>query len=159
MTKKGIVDPWRKVEPLRPAPRRPTPERKNLEDVDLDADLAIPGSCVIRTRHASIRVSHVRVETPKDALDVLAECVAALWRSTATADALRHCGIGVRCRSGAWNMPDDATPASTLKSSNATLWFIQQTLDQGVLALAKVLRADAASAAIKKWGITPMLNG
>ena len=159
MTKKGIVDPWRKVEPLRPAPRRPAPEKKDLEDIDLDADLVIPGHYAIRSKHASIRITHVRIEVPKDSLDVLAECVAMLWQVKPVSELLAQAGIGVRCRHSAWNMPDDETPASTLKGGNATIWFIQQTLDQGMLALAKVLRTSAAASTIKTWGVVPMLTG
>lgn len=155
---KGIVDPWRQVEGLRPTPRPARPERKGLDDIDLDADLAVPGTYVIRTAHASIRVSHVRVDTPRDALDVLADCLAEVRKVKPLGAAMIAGGIGVRGRTGSWNIPSDETPASTLTSSNATVWFVGQTIDQGVLALARLLRDPLAAPIAARWGVTAMLN-
>ncbi len=158
MTKKGIVDPWKQVAPLRPAARPNTSERVDLEDIDLDADLEIPGRYVLRSKHASIDIVHVRVESPRSAFDVLADCLAELRKVKPLGAAMISAGIGVRCRTGAWNIPPEGTPASTLHSSNATVWFVGRDFDQGVLALVKLLRESAASPTLRKWGIVPMLN-
>lgn len=155
---KGIVDPWRKVENLRTKPAAARPERKGLDDIDLDADLAIPGQHVMRSAHASIRVVHVRIETPRDALDCLAECLAEMRKAKPLGAAMIATSIGVRCRTGSWNIPSDETPASTLKSSNATIWFVGKTIDQGMLDLARLLREPLAAPIAAKWGITAMLN-
>lgn len=158
MTKKGIVDPWKQVAPLRPAPRPETSERVDLEDIDLDADLEIPGRYVLRSKHASIDIVHVRVESPRTALDVLADCLADLRKVKPLGAAMIAAGVGVRCRTGSWNIPQEGTPASILQSSNATVWFVGRDFDQGILALVKLLRESAASSTLRKWGIVPMLN-
>lgn len=155
---KGIVDPWRQVESLRPKPRPERPERKGLDDIDLDLDLAIPGQHVIRSVHASIRVMHVRVDTPRDALDVLADCLAEMRKTKPLGTAMIAANIGVRCRTGSWNIPSDDARASTLTSSNATIWFVEKTLDQGLLDLARLLREPLAAPFAAKWGVTAMLN-
>lgn len=158
MTKKGIVDPWKMVQPLRPPPREERGERLDLDDIDLDADLEIPGRYVIRSKHASIDIHHVRVDSPRSALDVLADCLAELRKIKPLGAAMIASGIGVRCRTGAWNIPPDGTPASLLQSTNATVWLVGKDIDQGILALVKLLRESAASSTLRKWGIVPMLN-
>lgn len=155
---KGIVDPWRQVEALRAKPRAPTPDRKGLDDIDFDSDLAVPGRHVLRSTHVSIRVVHIRVETPRDALDVLADALAEMRKTKSLGAAMIAAGIGVRSRVGSWNIPADDVPAATLKSSNATIWFVGKTLDQGMLGLARFLREPIAAPIAAKWGITAMLN-
>jgi hypothetical protein len=160
---KGILDPWRRVEPLQPqkrsAPPSQTEERQriNIEDVDRDADLAIPGSYTIRTTHSSFHVVSVRVDTPKDALDVLADCVIEAWRIKPLGSALSVAGVGVRNRTYSYNVPVQNEQASTLKGGDATLWFVQKPLDQGMLILARILRMPEAAALCKKHGVTVML--
>lgn len=156
---KGIVDPWRKVEALRPKPKQPAHDKIDLDEIDRDADLAIPGRYVIRAEHSSIQISHVRIETPKDALDVLADCLVEIRKVKQLGIMMMGLGIGVRSRTGAWNIPPDDKAASTLKSSNATIWFVARTIDQGMLDLAKLLREPLARPIVAKWGVTPMLNG
>lgn len=151
---RGIVDPWRCVEPLRPSARPPRGVRKDLKDIDLDADLAIPGRWTLRFEHASIEVSHVRVEAPVDALDVVAECLREASRAPTIAALLRDLRIGVRVGSSAWNAP--ATEASSLEGGLSTIWFAGQDLEHGVLALARALRSPSLAPIARKWGVTPM---
>lgn len=151
---RGIVDPWRSVAPLRPGARPARGQRKDLEDIDLDADLAIPGRWTLRFEHASIEVSHVRVESPVDALDVVAECLREASRSAAPAALLRGLRIGVRVGSSAWNAP--AAESSSLEGESSTIWFAGQGLEHGVLALARALRSPSLAPIARKWGITPM---
>lgn len=151
---RGIVDPWRRVAPLRADSRATTSERKDLKDIDLDADLAVPGRYTLRSEHASIEVLHVRIETPKDALDVIAECLCDAARLPASATLLRDLNIGVRSRMTTWNVP--ATDASRIEGSTSTIWFAGRTFDHGMLALARVLRSPALAPMARKWGITPM---
>lgn len=160
MTKKGIVDPWRKVEPLRQPERKPaqaSKERIDIGDIDRDADLAIPGRHVIRSEHASFQITSVRLETPKDALDVLANVVVDAWMHKAVGAALLHAGVGARYRDRAFNVPSEDVPASTLKGGNATIWFIENTIDVGMLGLARALRMPEAAAICKKHGVTVMM--
>ena len=39
-----------------------------------------------------------------------------------------------------------------------TLWFDEKSLDNGMLALARILRAPDAAATTKKHGVVPMLT-
>lgn len=155
---KGIVDPWRQVEPLHPAPApRPT-GKKDLEDIDLDGDLAIPGKYVLRMKGAALDVVSVRVETPKDALDVIADCLVVLWQVKPISRALAALGIGVRTQRATYNAPNEATPASQLASDHSMIWFIGMSLDDGVAALARLMRSSDALPIVRKFGITPMLT-
>lgn len=162
MTKKahGIVDPWRKVEPLRAPPRVESTrhERIDIEDIDHDADLVIPGQYTIRSAHAGFSITARGVETPADALNVLADCVAALWLDKKIATAFADAGIGVRCKRIAYNVPSEETPASKLQGGVSALWFVDQTLDIGMLAMARIFRTPAAAPLIKKYGIVIMLT-
>lgn len=160
---RGIVDPWRKVDPLLAPERAPasTPaakERIDIEDIDLDADLAVPGRWAIRTEHVSIVVTSTRVAVPRDALVVLIECVLELTKLRGLGAALRELGVGARLGDVAWNEPGPDVVASTLKAEGCTLWFALATLDQGMLALARLLRVPEAAAACKKRGIVVMHN-
>ena len=156
---KGIIDPWRQVDKLRPSPRpAPTEGKIDLEDIDLDADLQIPGRFVIRSEHASIDITHMRVESPRSSLDVLADCLAELRKIKPLGGAMISAGIGVRGRTGAWNVPPEGTAATVLQSTNSTMWFIGKDFNQGMLALTKLLRESVATPVVKKWGIVPMLN-
>lgn len=158
--RKGIVDPWRKVEPLHPPPRvaRTLRERIDIEDIDRDADLAIPGRYTIRSAHVAFTVLSVRVAVPADAMDVLADCVATLWLNREVGPALVAAGIGVRCKRGTWNVPSADEPASTLEGGASILWFIQKPIDEGMLVLARILRAPPAASTLQKFGVTVMLT-
>ncbi len=158
---KGIVDPWRKVEPLRKPEKKPPTQaqqdRIDVAEIDRDADLAIPGRHTIRTTHASFQVISVRVETPKDALDVLANVIVDAWAHKTVSAALFHADIGVRYRDRMYNAPAEDVAASTLKGGNATIWFIGKPLDVGMLSLARALRMPEAAAICKKHGVTVMM--
>jgi hypothetical protein len=159
MTKpKGIVDPWRTVDPVHPPARIVAPQREriNLEDIDFDADLAIPGRYVIRSTHASFDVVSVRVQAPKDALDVLGDCVADAARVRPIGNALITAGIGVRRGTMSWNPPNADEPTSSLKSEDTTLWFAHTPIDQGMLVLARILRMPEVAATCKRHGVTVM---
>lgn len=153
-------DPWRKVDPVR-APVRPTEEQRERVDVleiDHDADLAIPGNYVIRSAHTCFNITSTRVHSPKDALDVLAECIIDVSRIKTVGDALLDAGIGTRCRKRSWNVPENDTPASVFKGGETTLWFVQMPIDPGMLVLARILRMPEAAVVCKKHGIAVMLN-
>jgi hypothetical protein len=157
---KGIVDPWRKVEPLRPAPQVVTPSRKriNLDEVDRDADLAIPGKQVLRFMHACFDVTSTRVQTASDALDVLADCIADLFSIHDISAMLTAAGIGVRCKDRMFNVPSEEESASTLKNATSCFWFVQKPLDQGVLVLARILRSPYAAPTLHRHGVTVMMT-
>lgn len=158
--KTGIVDPWRLVDPVR-APPRPRPAERtqiDLDEIDHDADLAIPGQYTIRSRHACFHISSTRIEMVSDALDVLADCIAELYGNKTLGIALEAAGIGVRTKSGAWNTPSDDESASVLKSDDAIIWFIRKPADQGMLSLARILRSPIATPTLRKHGVTVMIT-
>jgi hypothetical protein len=156
--RRGIVDPWRQVEPLHPA-RRERPEgKKDLEDIDLDADLSIPGKYVLRTRSVAFDVVSTRIESPKDALDVIADCIVAMWQIKGMGKALMALGVGVRTRRSMYNAPSGETEASKLESTNSVIWFIDVGLDEGMASLGRLMRSLDAQPIVKKHGITPMLT-
>lgn len=156
--RKGIVDPWRQVEPLRPTLRERPEGKKDLYDIDLDADLAIPGKYVLRVKGAALDVTSTRVESPKDALDVIADCLMELMRVKAIGPALIALGVGVRTRRGMHNVPDEEAQASRLDSANSAIWFTDVTLAEGVASLVRLMRSSDAQPIVKKHGITPMLT-
>jgi hypothetical protein len=156
--RKGIVDPWRQVEPLRPPVRdRPT-GKKDLEDIDLDQDLAIPGKYVLRVMGVALAVTSTRVATPKDALDVIADCLVALWQVKGMGKALAALNIGVRTRHAMHNAPDEETKASKLANDYSAIWFIGASLEDGMAALVRLMRSSDAQPIVRKFGITPMLT-
>jgi hypothetical protein len=156
--RKGIIDPWRQVEPLRPTLRERPEGKKDLEDIDFDSDLEIPGKYVIRAKRVSIAVLSTRVQEPKDALDVLADCVADMWKAKGIGKALMELGIGVRTPRIMYNVPGDETPSSKLASDDSALWFTGVTLDEGMAALARLMRSSEAQPIARKHGVTPMLS-
>lgn len=158
--KKGIVDPWRTVEPVRPVIRPTRPERKriNIDEIDHDADLVVPGRHVLRSTHACFDITSTRIQTEGDALDVLATCVATLFRIPAMAAMLKDGGVGVRCPDYMWNVPSEDIPASTLRSESSALWFAHKPLDQGMLTLAKTLRSHLAVETLRRYGIVVMMT-
>jgi hypothetical protein len=164
MTKKtvGIVDPWRTVDVLRPTPVVPSPaagrRRINLDEIDHDADLAIPGQQVLRFEHASFNVTSKRIKTSTDAFHVLVNCVADLSLLRSVAEALQDAGIGVRVRNRTWNMPSTPERVSTLQCETSCLWFSETTVDGGTHRLARIMRSPPAAPALRQHGITVMLT-
>ena len=158
--RRGIVDPWRHVEPLRqPKVETPARERVDLEDIDLDADLAIPGSYVLRSQYVNFALTSVLISTPRDALGVLASCIVSLWATKPLREDFVLAGIGVRCGSISWNVPRPETRTSTLQTPDAIIWFKEKDLDQGMLDLGQILRRPEASSMCKKHGVVVMLTG
>lgn len=158
--KPGIVDPWRKVESLRPAPPRPPrPEHEkiDIQDIDKDADLRVPGRHVIRSKHACFDVTSHRVNTPADALNVLADCLIDLSAVPTVAEMLAAAGVGVRHMNRMWNVPDATEPAARLAGGEAVIWFIQKPFAEGMLVLARILREPAAAHTLHKHGVTVMI--
>lgn len=156
--RRGIVNPWAPSAPLRPQERKqPTPAlKKDLEDIDFDEDLAIPGTYVIRAGKASFAVTSTRVRTPKDALVILAELVLALWARKPARGALEKARIGASIPGNRCNVPKRQDAASSLVAGDHAVWFGEQTLEQGALALVRVLRDGDAARVAKSFCVTPM---
>lgn len=157
--RKGILDPWRTVDSVRPPERvvTPTKERIDVAEIDFDADLAIPGRYGIRSTRVCFDIVSVHIATPMDALSVLANCIWDLHLIKPLGAALLAAGIGVRCRDRAWNAPTADAPASVLKSDDVAIWFVEKPLEQGMLILARILRIPEAAPLCKRHGVTVML--
>lgn len=149
---RGIVDPWKQVDPI----HKPTREKKNLEDHDPDEEFAPRGTYVIRSKHVSFRVVHVRVQSGKDAVDVLADCLFDLFKDKQLRHELSSAGIGTETKAGVQNRPVNEQQASWIRGGEARIWFNQTTVDLGMRALAKIVRSPAASKTLQRWGVTPM---
>jgi hypothetical protein len=156
---RGVVDPWRTVDPISvPKPVTPARKRIDIDEIDHDADMAIPVTCILRYAHVSFKITAVNLQTETDAFDLLANCVADLFLDTAVSPMLVAIGIGVRCRDRMFNVPSEDTAASTLKAGTSVLWFPDKPIDQGVLELARVLRSPHAAETLHKYGVTVMMT-
>ena len=156
---RGVVDPWRTVDPVHP-PKPAPPSRKRIDpdEVDHDADLAIPNTIVIRSTHTCFNVTAVGIESDADAFNRLAECVADLFGIKDIAVMLYAAGIGVRCSDRMLNVPSEDVQTSTLKAGGSGLWFTEKPLDQGVLELARIMRSPYAASTLRRYGITSMMT-
>jgi hypothetical protein len=161
--KRGIVDPLRTVDPVRkpppaPAARPSGKKRIDLDEIDRDADLAIPNKFSIRTKHASFNITSTTATTDGEAFDILADCVADLFVVHAVATMLLASGIGVRCFDRMWNVPGEETPASTFKSGDSVIWFTEKPLDEGALVLARIMQSPYAASTLHQRGVVVMMT-
>ena len=151
-----MKDPWRIVDPLRP-PAPEKPERIDLDSRDFDADLRPALSCVLRFKACSIEVLSRDLQTPRDALEVLAKLVLELKKAKAPL-------TGVRAKWGKvmTDVPPANTVSSRLECDDVCLWFENASLDVGALALTRALikigRDVKLSPILKRHGVTPMLK-
>lgn len=156
---RGVVDPWRTVDPIKVTkPVTPARKRIDIDEIDHDADLAIPVTCLLRYTHACFKVTAVNLSSETDAFDLVASCVADLFLDSNVNPMLMAVDIGVRCRDRMFNAPSDVTPASTLKAGTSVLWFPNKPIDQGVLELARILRTPHAAETLQKYGVTVMMT-
>lgn len=160
-----MKDPWRVVDPLKELRRpRPDPDKPakidGPGDKDMDADWQPHRSCFLRFKSCSLEVSGPDLQTPRDALEKLARCIQELWR-TGHRDRLNEIGIAAKTRSLITRTIDESA-AARLSCEDVTVSFVNQTLDQGTLALARFFiemkRKPATAAVLKKHGINPMLR-
>lgn len=163
--RRGIVDPWRIVEPLyKPAPPPPPPENKRIDltQIDIDADLRAPQQCAIRCRSGSILIRSKKIESGNDALRELARCLKQLALDKANEATLRDLEISVHIGAA----PETTTNArlATAEGYEPTvaICFHRQTCDDGMLRLIKFLNAvsrrPANADVLKKWGVVPMMR-
>lgn len=171
-TRKGIVDPWRIVEPLRKPVVPPTPllpgQKVNLDQIDFDADLRVPQKCAIRSRSGSILVHSKQIETGNDALRDLVRCLFQLVDKKEPAAEMTRLGIAFAYGTRQWRISSMA-PSARLATSDGyepatCLHFLQQTYDDGMLHLIKFLNASsrrpgpAGADILKRWGVVPMMR-
>jgi hypothetical protein len=162
-TRRGIVDPWRVVEPLhKPAPPpAPAPnQRINLDQIDFDANIRPMQQCAIRCRSGSILMRSNRIANGNDALRDLAQCLTELstlkdmrtdWSNACVA--LGDAELASNARGAFITTQPGYTPATTIV-------FAAQTYDDGMLRLIKFLNLATRRhpAMLKSWGVVPMMR-
>lgn len=160
-SKKGIVDPWRVVDPIKAPPR---PAGVDLNQVDMDEDLRVPLHHTFRCAAGGIQVKSVRMETEEDALRILIVCLFEIQMSPNGRGRLEKAGIGFTLESREWNMPGPTTPSSYLGSGRICVAFHKQPFEQGmrslirVIGITKRLPGRIGVGILKKHGIDPLLR-
>lgn len=159
--KKGIVDPWRVVAPLRPEPdvvRLPEKQKVNPSDIDLDAELRITQYYVLRSPKGSVRIDSKDIATENDAVKLLTHCFLHLVCTPKYAAFFKEAGIGFSTPERRWNVPKG--PASTLTTEESTLYFAKQAFDEGMLALVSVLNRINRDnrGLLSKYGVSTLLR-
>jgi hypothetical protein len=158
-----VKDPWRIVDPLTPAK---DVNRINPGDRDVDWDFQPFRSCVLRFKACAIEVSSRTLQTEKDALELLAQCVLALKRSKDKPVKLGLWAAGVHAKWGT-DLSDEPRADSEAKYSRiecetVVLWFADVGIDHGMLGLTRALveaqRNPKLAPILKKHGIVPMLR-
>lgn len=163
MTKKGIVDPWRVVSPLRPEKEEILPAKPKVDpgDVDLDAELRVTQYYIFRTTHGSIRIDSKDIATENDALKLLVACFFHLTTAPKYRNLFKSEGIGFATANRSWNVPTTtASSFSFWKTDDATLYFAKYSHEKGMIALIGVLnqinREDRGL--LKKYGVSTLLR-
>lgn len=164
--KKGIVDPWRVVEPLERPVRPPAPKQKkiSLNEIDWDADIRDTRSYVFRSRQASVSIFSKVIQTPSDALYELVNCLFSVLEMKDGPDLVEAAEIGFSIDDREWNLSNasQATQHSTPEGYpfRVRLRFLNQDHDAGMLRLVRLLNAVAqrpeGASLLKQQGITPM---
>lgn len=169
--KRGIVDPWKINEPLQvPKPKvAPAAGKKNLAEIDFDADIQPARSCVFRSAHASIEVANNKVTNENDALRDLVRCLFSVLELVDGPGLFDEHNIGFRLSDRQFDPPTTLAGSAYLMTKadytpHAAIYFRNQSFDQGVLRLVRILRAVQKRPGIegetllKRMGITPMLR-
>lgn len=164
--KRGILDPWRIVEPLKAPPRtQVAPNTKiNPSDYDFDAVLRMAQYYVFRSMHGSVEVRSKNLNTVDDALHLLVSCLRQLT-ALPTLDALcRGAGLGASLGEFQLNMPTSfgysCIQTHDTYQPKTVLYFHNQSYDTGMLGLVRLLNyAQRTNGAIlKHWGVTPLMR-
>jgi hypothetical protein len=157
-TKKGIVDPWRIVDPVRPAPRE---ARKDLGQ-DVDADLRMARQYTFRCSGGGLHVKSRNLNTDADALAAIVACLFDLMALPNIKTLLTNERIGLRLGKRSWNLPKEGTAGANLETDNARLIFVNNTLDEGMKRLVRLFalakKKDAETKFLQKHGVTPLLR-
>lgn len=157
-------DPWRVVDPLRPARTAPPKGKIDPANKDFDADWQPTRGCVLRFKACSIEIASTSLVRPEDALTGLVRCVIALKRATATLPRVQRLLGTIHARMALDNadIRPAGPPAASLTCGESIIEFAGTTLDHGALALVRALMAagrDARLAPILRAnGVTPMLR-
>jgi hypothetical protein len=168
---RGIVDPWRVVEPLHApgseAANSAAPRRVNLDQIDFDRDLRVPQSCTFRSRAGSIRVHGRSIASGSDGLRELVSCLFQILDAKTGTDWFESADLGFSLSARQWRLPPSDCPAAALRTADGyepqtALYFRRQTYDDGMLRLIKLLQhvnrrpGDEGQQILKRWGVVPL---
>lgn len=163
---KGIVDPWRIVEPLIPEKQEVEATKKvDIGTGDPEADLRAQGEHTFVGSNYSIRVRNAGVTTTSIALRHLIMCLFELppdqWKDT---------GIGVKIGKHERYVPKECqmvtleTATSDTQDTNlhGTLYMAASNLAEGISSLATVLlkikKTTKGKTILAQYGVEPLLR-
>jgi hypothetical protein len=161
--KKGIIDPWRVVAPIRQKPKveKEKPARIDLADKDLDADLRTQERCVFASPHGSVHVVGTDITSTDAGLVHLVRCLEELRQLPGMQLKLEQAGIEIA-------FDRTSQPWHGLQTSGdgpyAALYFVDQTAPEGMLRLIKTLNAvsrqsdPAGTHILKRWGVSTTMR-
>jgi hypothetical protein len=154
-----MKDPWRVTtaddKKRAAAPAQDKARKINLDEKDLDADIRPKRTCPIRFKRCTFEICSSQIQTQDDAIQLLVECVTAL-RTVGLGPALDVERIG----SG----PADKRPqgCSSVGGARGAVWFLGRTLDDGTMALARLLATASqhpqGSQVLRKYGVRAMIR-
>lgn len=148
-----MKDPWRIVDPVRESTEK---RRISPHEIDFDASLRPELSCMLRFKACTIEVHSRDLQTPRDALEALAMMIIELKKAKANL-------YYAFAQHGMTSMlPPSEARTAKLECGDVTVWFLEQTLDEGTLTLVRDLlriqRDPKLSPILKRHGITPMIR-
>lgn len=148
-----MKDPWRVVDPVREAAEK---RRIDPSEIDFDASLRPEVSCVLRFKACALEVHSRDLQTPRDALEAIAMTIFELKKAKVDLyyAFAQHGKIMMS--------PPTGATTSRLECGDVTVWFLEKTLDEGMLWLVRDLikaqRNPKLLPILKRHGITPMLR-
>jgi hypothetical protein len=170
VSNRGIVDPWRVVDDV-PGPRHAAGRRRkiDLSEIDFDRDLRAPQHCTFDSRAGSILVRSRDIANMNDALRELVSCLFQLLERSDGPDLFEPIGVGFLLGEREWLLPRRNCPAAMIEtgsgsSPRAALYFLQQSYDDGMLRLIRLLCAVNGRTGpngrdiLKRWGVVPLLR-
>jgi hypothetical protein len=158
---KGIIDPWRLVEPLKKKPEVPQEARKRIDpaEIDFDADLRPQTRYIFSTPHGSILITGRNIMSEDAALLKLTQCIQDISATTQGQVLLLQAGVG-----HTFGDPPLHTRLETKSKPYASIYFRNQTYEEGMLQLIKVLNTVQRHSKINgkqilnRWGVSTMLK-
>jgi hypothetical protein len=167
----GIVDPWRVIDDA--AAHKPTAPRKrkiDLDEIDFGRDLRAPRCCTFDSqRGGSILIRGRDIDDQSDALRQLVGCLFQILERSDGPDLFERIGVGFVLGEREWLLPRRNCPASLIETASgnsprAALYFLQQSCDEGLLRLIKLLSSISARSGkhgrdiLQRWGVVPLLR-
>jgi hypothetical protein len=170
--KKGIVDPWRVVDPIKPPPKPAatfTKKKINLNEIDFDADLRLPETMTLSSKHGTVMIKNTRISTANDGLRDLVQCLFQILELYDGPELFDRAAVGFKLADRVWLEPPPGVRAAAVSTApgympETALWFHKTSYDSGMLQLIRLLNnvnrrtAKEGSDILKRWGVIPMVR-